>query len=72
MIVMAIPGYAIGAIMAIWLTLAIKVLVNMATNMVNIGVFAKNMTSVDYLRKRNKKICISSKVMGKTKYFIKK
>ena len=46
---MAISWHAIVAIMAILLKLAIMAWVNMATNMVNIGVYAKNRKYVDYL-----------------------
>ena len=46
---MAISWYAIVAIMAILLKMAIMAKVNMATNMVFIGVYAKNRKNVDTL-----------------------
>ena len=69
---MAISGHAIVANMTILLKLAKMALVIMVINMVNIGVYAKNTKSVDYLQKRIGKYCVGSKVMAKTKYFVKK
>ena len=69
---MALSGCAIVTIMAILLKLVIMALFDMVTNMVKIGVYTKNIKIVDYLWKRNWKMCIGSKVMDKTKYFRKK
>ena len=69
---MAISWYAIVAIMAILMKMAIMAKVNKATNVVFIGVYTKNRKNVDTLWKRNSKMRISSKIMAKTKYFVTK
>ena len=68
---MAISWYAIVAIMAILLKMAIMAKGNKATNVVFIGVYAKNRKNVDTLEVELK-MCIGSKVMAKTNYFLKK
>ena len=52
--------------------MAILVWVDVAINMVNMGVSAKNRQNVESLRKRIGKNRIGYKVMAKTKYFVKK
>ena len=52
--------------------MAVVVLVDMAIDMVNMGVSAKNWQNVDSLRKRIGKNRIGAKVMAKTKYLVKK
>ena len=71
-IFMAILRQAIMAKMNKMAIMAILVWINMAINMVNIGVYAKNRKNVDSLQKRIGKYCVGSKVMAKTKYFVKK
>ena len=44
---------------------------DMAKNMANMGFHAMNRTNVDHQWKRNLKICIGSKVMAKTKPYVK-
>ena len=55
---MAISGHDIVAIMA-W--------INIAINMVNMDIFAKNRKNVDCLWKQNNKKNIGWKIMAKTK-----
>ena len=71
-IFMAILCQAIMANISKIAVMAILVWVEMATNMVNMGVSAKNRQNVDSLRKRIGKNRIGKKVMAKTKYFVKK
>ena len=60
-----IVGHAIVAIMAILTVLAIMARLDMAMDMVVIGVYAKSKKNVDQPWKRNWKKCIGWKVMAK-------
>ena len=71
-IFMAILCQAIMANFSKIAIMAILVWVDVAINMVNMGVSAKNRQNVDSLRKRIGKNRIGKKVMTKTKYFVQK